>query len=440
MVGEVFTRFKRPIPDWYLDAKLGFMVSWGAFSVPAWAEPIGELGTISDWKRWFKHNPYAEWYYNTIRIEGSPAQKHHREVHGGAPYDNFLDQWKAEAFKPDEWAQLFKYAGAQYIVPLSKHCDGITLWDAPGTGTRNTVARGPKRDLIGAIAESVRKVGIKFGVYYSGGLDWSVDYYPPMTLEEHVRAFRPTDAAYAMYCYEHIMDLINRYKPDVLWNDIEYPDFAKREGAYSLAEIFDHYYKSVPQGVVNDRWCVSHADYKTSEYQYSLNNESGEAWENCRGIGLSFGYNQVESEEHSLSVAGALRHFLDIVSRGGNFLLNVGPTASGEIPEIQRKVLVGLGDWMAINSGAVYATRSIKLLQPSNKPWARWVAKQNKIYCYIDSVGQVELDVDDLIINEKSAKVIGNGPIIVNRSGRRISMTIRQPKVAGPTVVEFDKI
>ena len=74
MVNNVFDRFEREVPEWFLDAKLGFMVSWGAFSVPAWGEPIGELGTIDDWTHWFKHNPYAEWYYNTIRIEGSRAR------------------------------------------------------------------------------------------------------------------------------------------------------------------------------------------------------------------------------------------------------------------------------------------------------------------------------------------------------------------------------
>ena len=137
---DVFKRFEREVPEWFLDAKLGFMVSWGAFSVPAWGEPIGELGTIEDWKEWFKHNPYAEWYYNTIRIEGSPAREFHKKNFNDCDYDDLLDMWKAEKFQPDEWAKLFAYAGAQYIVPLSKHPDGITLWDAPGTGTRNTKA------------------------------------------------------------------------------------------------------------------------------------------------------------------------------------------------------------------------------------------------------------------------------------------------------------
>ena len=442
MVDNVFDRFEREVPEWFLDAKLGFMVSWGAFSVPAWGEPIGELGTIDDWKHWFKHNPYAEWYYNTIRIEGSPAREFHKKNFNDCDYDDLLDLWKAEKFNPDEWAKLFAYAGAQYIVPLSKHHDGITLWDAPGTGTRNTVHRGPKRDIIGELAVAVRKAGMRSAVYYSGGLDWEVTKtMPPITDnlgEDGNGLTRPNDAAYGMYAYEHVIDLIDRYKPDVLWNDIEWPNFAKREGEYSLAALFDHYYKVVPHGVVNDRWGKeTHFDYETSEYQYFSENEGAAAWENCRGIGLSFGYNQVESEIHSLNTESALRHFLDIVSRGGNFLLNVGPTASGEIPEIQKKVLMGLGDWMAINSEGVYATRAVADIAPSDTPWVRWAKKGDRIFAYVDAVGAVEIEVPEKVSNLSTTRILGGGSIEVKRSGNKISMTVPAPKVAGPTVIEF---
>jgi alpha-L-fucosidase len=442
LVDNVFDRFEREVPEWFLDAKLGFMVSWGAFSVPAWGEPIGELGTIDDWKHWFKHNPYAEWYYNTIRIEGSPAREYHKKNFNDCDYDDLLDLWKAENFNPDEWAKLFAYAGAQYIVPLSKHHDGITLWDAPGTGTRNTVHRGPKRDIIGELAVAVRKAGMRSAVYYSGGLDWEVTKtMPPITDNlghDGNGLTRPNDAAYAMYAYEHVIDLIDRYKPDVLWNDIEWPNFAKREGEYSLAALFDHYYKVVPHGVVNDRWGKeTHFDYETSEYQYFSENEGASAWENCRGIGLSFGYNQVESEIHSLNTESALRHFLDIVSRGGNFLLNVGPTASGEIPEIQKKVLMGLGDWMAINSEGVYATRAISDIAPSDTPWVRWAKKGDRIFAYVDAVGAVEIEVPEKVSNLSTTRILGGGAIEVKRSGNKISMTVPTPKVAGPTVIEF---
>lgn len=438
---DVFKRFEREVPEWFLDAKLGFMVSWGAFSVPAWGEPIGELGTIEDWKEWFKHNPYAEWYYNTIRIEGSPAREYHKKNFNDCDYDDLLDMWKAENFQPDEWAKLFAYAGAQYIVPLSKHHDGITLWDAPGTGTRNTVHRGPKRDLIGDIATAVRKAGIRFAVYYSGGLDWEVTKTLPAISDNNQGnggMQRPTDAAYSMYAYKHVIDLIDRYKPDVLWNDIEWPDFSKREGEYSLAALFDYYYKKVPHGVVNDRWGKeTHFDYETSEYQYMADSENAPAWENCRGIGLSFGYNQVESEQHSLNTESALRHFLDIVSRGGNFLLNVGPTASGEIPEIQKKVLMGLGDWMAINSGSVYATRAIKEIPASDSPWVRWAKKGNSVFAYIDAVGNVEFSAPASLVNDTNATIFGGAAITATRNGDKISMTIPAPKVPGPTVIEF---
>lgn len=151
-----FARFHRPTPNWFKEAKFGIFIHWGAFSVPAWAEPTGELGVVDE-KNWWAHNPYAEWYYNTILIDGSPAQKHHKEAYGDIPYDNFLDMWSAKSFDPESWANLFKKAGAQYVIPTSKHHDGIALWDAPGTGNRNTVKRGPKRDLIGSIEREVRK-------------------------------------------------------------------------------------------------------------------------------------------------------------------------------------------------------------------------------------------------------------------------------------------
>ena len=151
-----------------------------------------------------RHNPYAEWYFNTIRIPGSPAAEHHQQVYGGAPYDDFLDAWTAEAFDPADWAQLFAAAGAEYVIPTTKHHDGIALWDAPGTGTRNTVHRGPRRDLIAEIATAVRAEGMRFGVYYSGGLDWSITNLPPITSAADLHTLRPTDAAYNAYAYLHV--------------------------------------------------------------------------------------------------------------------------------------------------------------------------------------------------------------------------------------------
>lgn len=435
MTFDNFERFKRPTPTWFKDAKFGIFIHWGVYSVPAWAEPTGELGLVDD-ENWWAHNPYAEWYYNTILIEGSPAQKHHQQVYGGMPYDNFLDKWSAESFNPESWAQLFKKAGAQYIIPTTKHHDGIALWNAPGTGNRNTVMRGPKKDLIGAIEREVRKAGMKFGIYYSGGLDWSISQFPPLTKFDHIKEYRPRDAAYAMYCYEHLKDLISRYKPDILWGDIDYPDFGKREGEYSLAEIFDYFYTTVTDGVVNDRWQVPHSDFKTSEYQHMLGNESFESWENCRGIGLSFGYNQVEDEKHYISTTTALRHLIDIVSRGGNLLLNVGPTAQGLIPDFQRQVLEGVGDWLNINGDAIYGTRSALDCQSSDSPWVRWTAKGDSRYAIIEAQGRVNLEIPQKI-SASHASLPGGGTIPIQREGSSVTLEIPAPKVPGPSVIEF---
>lgn len=113
-----YQRFERPISQWFSDAKLGIFVHWGPHSVPAWAEPIGKLGTVEP-TRWFAHNPYAEWYYNTIRIEDSPAAEHQRKVYDGAAYDDFLGAWHPDRFDADGFLQLVKSTGAGYFVPTT---------------------------------------------------------------------------------------------------------------------------------------------------------------------------------------------------------------------------------------------------------------------------------------------------------------------------------
>ncbi|MEJ3657136.1 alpha-L-fucosidase [Actinomycetes bacterium KLBMP 9759] len=430
----------RPTPAWFPDAKLGIFIHWGAYSVPAWAEPTGELGTI-DPQTWFRHNSYAEWYWNSIRFDDNPAREHHREVYGDAPYDDFLDAWTVEEFDPAAWCELFARTGARYVVPTTKHHDGIALWDAPGTASRNTVHRGPRRDLVDEIARAVRDAGMRFGVYYSGGLDWYVaDHLPVIT--ERANRRRPNDAAYAAYAYLHVKDLIDRYRPDVLWNDIEWPDAGKHDGSLGLAELFRHYYATVPDGLVNDRWGATHRDYATSEYQHRLDSESAPAWENCRGIGLSFGYNRVEDSRHLLSGRGVVRHLADIVSRGGNLLLNIGPTASGAIPGGQRATLEALAGWMDVSSIAIHGTRALPadIAGPSDEPWVRWTLGEKQAWAIVDAGGSVVLpaNADRLDI---SAAALADGTSVhaeATAGGVCIELPVRPPDgEEPPTVVGF---
>ncbi|MGO2584695.1 MAG: alpha-L-fucosidase, partial [Brachybacterium tyrofermentans] len=364
-------------------APLGIFIHWGAYSVPAWAEPTAELGAIADDLGWFAHNPYAEWYFNTIRIEGSPAAEHHREVHGNAPYDDFLDQWEPTNFDPSAWADLFRRAGADYVIPTTKHHDGITLWDAPGTGDRNTVRRGPRQDLVGAIAEATKEAGLRFGVYYSGGLDWHVRPTEPLESGKDVSDLkRPRDDEYGKYCSAHMRDIIDRYQPDVFWNDIGWPDenFHFDEGG--LGELLEYFYDQRPEGLINDRFSGAHQDFVTTEYQAGEIPED-QPWENNRGIGLSFGYNQVEDETQYMSGPRAIRHVVDAVSKDGRVMLNVGPRADGTLPELQVKTLEAVGEFMAEHKAHLAGSRGLGEQEIPGTTWARAVENDGQCYVFL---------------------------------------------------------
>jgi alpha-L-fucosidase len=441
---EEWQQLSRPMPEWFQNAPFGIFIHWGAYSVPAWAEPIGALGTIDDDREWFTHNPYAEWYYNTIRIDGSPAQQHHKETYSGEDYDAFLDQWKAEQFDPADWVELFKFAGADYVVPTTKHHDGIALWDAPGTGERNTVHRGPRKDLIGEIAKAVEEKGLKLGLYYSGGLDWHVRPFPPHITSESVHdTSRPKDAGYAEYAYKHVVDLVDKYRPDVLWNDIEWPDAGKHFGEYGLGTLFEHFYSTNPEGIVNDRWGDTHKDYATSEYEHFSHSESESQWENCRGIGFSFGYNQVEGPEQSLTGKQLARHLTDVVSRGGHFLLNVGPRADGTIPEIQRQALTDLGRWMETAKQFLVGGRPLDGASAPSEidPWIRWVDRGAEIVAFVDSLGEgteamLELDADRFSLTQASVEGTGGA---VDTTGPALKVTLTAERL-GPVIVRIPRV
>lgn len=432
-----FQKFERTPPEWFTDAKLGIFIHWGAYSVAAWAEPLGELGGHD---HSFANNPYAEWYANTIRIDGSPAAAHHLETFGDVPYDDLLDMWKAEKFDADAVLALIKHTGARYFIPTTKHHDGITLWDAPDTEGRNTVARGPHRDLIGEFAEATRKAGLRFGVYYSGGLDWHFAETPPLVHGEQYIEDRANDEAYAEYAFAHVKDLIDRYAPEVLWDDIEWPDPGKGEGPFGLVTLFEYFYEKVPEGVVNDRWGDTHWDFRTTEYQMGNSDESGDAWENTRGIGYSFGHNELEDSRHMLDGAAAIRHFVDVVARGGNLLLNLGLKADGTVPELQRATLEALGDWNAVNGEAIFGSRTVPaaVAAPSDEPWVRWTATEGRIHAIVDAAGRVALRLASEQVDLASARLASGDPVAAVVQDDLVVVDLPDASGVGPVVVTFD--
>jgi alpha-L-fucosidase len=353
----------RPLPTWYDDAKFGIFIHWGPFTVPCFApvgHNMGEMMEAGDWAQAFRESPYSEWYLNSWSLEGSSTARHHAEHHGSRTYESFVEEFHARSagFDISTWADLFVQAGARYVVPITKHHDGFVLWrtSVPNPFKDSWMS---ERDHIADLADAVRERGMRFGTYYSGGLDWTFEPPPIDSFMSMINKI-PSSQAYLDYATAHVHELVDRFAPDVLWNDIAWPLSSDPN------EIFRYYYDRVPEGVVNDRWNLLavrggalHADFSTPEY--STKADEVRKWEVCRGIGRSFGYNRAETEATMTTVDDLVWMLVDIVARGGNLLLNVGPTADGVVPLAQVVRLTALGWWLRVNGDAIFGTR----------PWTR---------------------------------------------------------------------
>ncbi|NVM55222.1 MAG: alpha-L-fucosidase [Candidatus Helarchaeota archaeon] len=390
---------KHEVPTWFHAAKFGIFIHWSLSSVPAFA--VADKGDIKElikkegFKGHFKNNPYAEWYLNTLRIEGSPTQEYHKITYGEKfSYDDIVPIFN-EAIKkwdPHGWAELFKRAGARYVVLVTKHHDGFLLWPSKYANPHkeNYFA---SRDIVGELTSAVTSKGMKMGFYYSGALDWTFNENPIKDMVSFVTN-GSLDPEYAEYVDKHWYELIDSYSPIILWNDIGYPPAGKD------MELMAYFYNKTPDGVVNDRWTKlgklvrnalklwpvkkivgwiakrvitkgggtglkpSHYDFRTPEYAHFRKIKKFK-WECTRGIGNSFGYNKMEPESNYLTLEELVHMFVDIVSKNGNLLLNVGPTADGTIPEIQKNLILNFGKWLEINGEGIYGTR----------PWIRAESK-----------------------------------------------------------------
>jgi alpha-L-fucosidase len=351
-----------PLPDWYAHAKLGIFIHYGLYSVPGWAplsHPDHDFNSVD----YIKFDPYAEWYLNAMRVPGSPTEAYHR-AHFGADfsYYSFAPIFNRESKKwnPDQWATVFREAGAKYVVLTSKHHEGFTLWPSTTPNPRPTLprnARHAERDIVGDLTAAVRKQGMHMGLYYSGGYDWTFNTGPIETSADY-EAIKPESAAYGRYANAQIHELIERYHPSLLWNDIDWPKTGK------AMEVEADYYNAVPDGVIDDRFGIAHADFTSPEYQ-KVDEIKAKKWEECRGLGRSFGYNRAEGEAETIAPGELIALLVDIVSKNGNLLLDVGPEADGTIPPVQMERLKALGAWLKQNGEAIYDTA----------PWERAMEK-----------------------------------------------------------------
>ncbi|WP_162605877.1 alpha-L-fucosidase [Jiangella aurantiaca] len=346
-------------PDWFTDAKLGFFIHWGPYSVPAYAPPGGGARPGSD--------VYAEWYWYEMNQPGSPTYEHHAATYGeDVPYDRFIEEWQPDEFDPREWLDLFVEGGAEYFVLVSKHHDGVALWDTDTTD-RDTVALGPERDLVAELFTAAEDYPLKTGLYYSLA-EW---YHPaggwdPLhgtgLAEGPVNPYTGEAVPYTGYApvgdevmdhqYPQMLELVDRFDPDIIWCDIG------KHVAHNSHELMAYYYNQAenrpdPKEVaVNDRCSTEVRDFVTREYRNQPAIDP-KPWEATRGIGRSFGYNAEEGPEVYLTADQLIDSFVDTVSKNGNLLLNIGPMADGTIPDIQADRIRELGAWLDVNGEAI---------------------------------------------------------------------------------------
>ena len=344
---------KRPTPAWFSDAKFGIFIHWGVYSVPAYAPVIpGKLA-------------YAEWYWNAI-TEGrkgtqnpvkSGSWAYHQKMYGADyAYEKFAPQFRAELFDPDHWAGVFERSGAKYVVLTSKHHEGFALWpsrEASAIWGRpwNAVETGPKRDVLGDLTGAVRRKGLKMGFYYS-----LYEWYNPVWLSDKRRYID-------QHMFPQFKDLVTRYKPSIIFSDGEW-DLPSAE--WRSPELLAWLFNESPvkdEVVINDRWGKDsrhkHGGYWTTEYTPGMSG-SDHPWEESRGMGFSYGYNRAERLEHYHTARQLVIMLADLVSRGGNLLLDIGPRADGAIPVIMEQRLIEIGSWLKVNGEAIYGTRPWK--------------------------------------------------------------------------------
>ncbi len=341
-------------PEWYQDAKFGIFIHWGLYAVPAFAN---------------------EWYPRNMYLQGTPEFQHHVETYGPHTqfgYKDFIPLFTAERFDPDYWANLFRRAGAQFVVPVAEHHDGFALYDC-GFSEWSAARMGPKRDLIGELAEAVRRQWLVFGLsshraehwwFFNGGMSFDSDVqdaryaglYGPAQPETLPPNEEFLDDWLARTC-----ELVDKYQPQLVWFDwwIEQPIFRPY-----LQQFAAYYYN---QGAQWQRGVA--INYKNAAFP-----EEAAVWDIERGqladlrprfwqtdtavAKNSWGYTSNQEYKTVTSIIGDL---VDIVSKNGALLLNIGPSPDGTIPEQEEKMLLEIGSWLNVNGEAIYGTRPWKI-------------------------------------------------------------------------------
>jgi|HubBroStandDraft_1064217.scaffolds.fasta_scaffold30707_2 alpha-L-fucosidase len=357
---------KYEVPDWYKDAKFGIFIHWGVYSVPAFG---------------------SEWYPRDMYREDSEEHKHHLATYGPVDkfgYKDFVPMFKAEHFDPSAWARLFKEAGAKYVVPVAEHHDGYAMYDS-GLSDWTAAKMGPHRDVIGELARAVRTEGLHFGAsshrvehnFFLGvGRQISSDindpkfaaFYGPAHNWLEARQGTPlandftfVSPAWTADWLARSSEIVEKYHPDIMYFDWWIGQPSVRADLTRFAAFY--YNTSLKYG--DHVGVINYKDFAIQEHSAVLDLERGQLgdirplyWQTDTSVSnKSWGYIQNDTFKTPQFV---VQQLIDIVSKNGNLLLNIGPRSDGTIPEEVQSVLRDVGAWLKINGEAIYGTRPWK--------------------------------------------------------------------------------
>ena len=346
---------KYQTPDWFRDAKFGIFIHWGVYSVPGFAN---------------------EWYPRNMYRVGSEENKHHIATYGPVKnfgYKDFIPLFKAQYFDPVKWVDLFKKAGAKYVVPVAEHHDGFAMYKT-AMSRWNAYEMGPHRDVVGELAVEIKKQGLVFGLsshriehwwFMNGGKKFESDFIDQKNIDFYGPAREENETPSVEYMNDWLLrctELVNNYQPQLFWFDwwIEQPAMDPYRKSFAAF----YYNKGIEwnKGVV--------INYKNSisypEGVAVLDLERGklagirqQAWQTDDAIGNnSWGFAAGNTFKNAQYV---VTNLIDIVSKNGNLLLNIGPRPDGTITDQETNVLLGTGKWLTINGEAIYGTRPWKV-------------------------------------------------------------------------------
>jgi alpha-L-fucosidase len=354
---------KYEMPEWYQDAKFGVFIHWGIYSVPAFGD---------------------EWYPRNMYRVGSEEYKHHVATYGSVDqfgYKDFIPMFKAEHFDPAAWARLFKDAGIQYVVPVAEHHDGFAMYDS-GLSDWTAARMGPHRDIIGDLAKAVRAEGLHFGVsshrvehnFFLGvgrsipsdinDPKYAAFYGPAHNWLEAPRGspvsndFTYVSSAWADDWLARASEIVEKYHPDVIYFDWWIGQPSIRADLTRFAAFY--YNASLKYG--DHAGVINYKDYAMQEHSAVLDVERGQLgdirplhWQTDTSISnKSWGYIKDDTFKSPQFV---IHQLIDIVSKNGNLLLNIGPRSDGTIPDEVQTVLRDVGSWLKVNGEAIYGTR-----------------------------------------------------------------------------------